>query len=562
MEEKKITPEELQAAMASYDPYEDEDVKEPKWTLFTLRDAFYMDTEKHYTYYDDKTETLKLTQDVALWDYLMRSLNLVFLHGEIWAWNGRHYQPVDAYLHTTLLSAYVRYGHRQRKHAQILDDLKNIGTILQTQPRNQLQHYYDMWDSAPFVAFDNGALNMTTGKLMPHSYKRQLTWSVNAKWQDWAGELTPEQVQAKATVDTFLTQIMPDDETRQVLLQFIGASLARYDTTDQHYAFLHGIGRNGKGAFLHTLRVLFKDASAAVSLQDLANNRFAAFNLTRAAINIVEDMSGERLTDTATLKKIPGGDTLEVEQKFKERFSFRPKTKMWFSINGLPSTPDVTFGFYRRILLFPFETQLRDDQIDPTLEKRLQEPEALSYLAWLGVTAWREVPNGQIKPSAKMIAELKRYEADNDLVVQGISEVLVEFGQGANYRVPKDFLHKIFEFYAISNKRSVLSKSTLIARLKAQSPYPLQSREVRIGDGSAKEHVWEGIRLTTEALFNVIILKEATTNEGLKIYSKNMFDFYYEWKHRKYDYPVGDRSTPTQPEQEKIPAPDPDNLSF
>ncbi len=440
---------------------------------------------RHFVY--ESEQGLRL-QESRLAKELVKDFHIHYAFGGLYAYNGRFYEPTDDRLAGFILEVLEATGPTWGKASTVESVLKTLIQYARSVDGSDGDQWFSSWNAEPYVVFQNGVLDLTNPlwpELRPFHPKYKCTWAMNCEW---------DIVTHSADVDRYLETTLPDEGTRKALLQYLGYSIARFDTSEQRYALLYGAGRNGKGILMNVLETLFAGAFATTSMKDLTENRFTAYRLRDAAVNLVGDMSGERLQDTEILKRITGNDTIEAEQKFKDRFSFKPRVKLWFAVNELPSTPDVSYGFFRRLLVYPFTQRFTDERADPALARKIRSPGALSYLAYLAITEYGLMRNkGEgITESEEMKQAAKKYWSANDLVQMAIDDGIIEFG--TDYSIPRALLHLAFEVYAEEWGRKPLGPAKLMERIRnANSSGEIAEKHLR--EGSKRMWVWQGVRL-------------------------------------------------------------------
>ncbi|AEJ43796.1 phage/plasmid primase, P4 family [Alicyclobacillus acidocaldarius] len=335
----------------------------------------------------------------------------------------------------------------------------------------------DVFDADPVFPVLNGLLDVSDGHPVLRDFTPdcRVTWKINVEWwPQWAEgprRWTPAMKQAQEDIDEFLSLYEFTPETLQALLEALGYTLARFDMREQRYFILLGPGYNGKGTFLRILEAMCGKFVQTVTLQELAENRFAAGRLARAAVNIVADASNQTLKDTETIKKLTGNDLLTAEMKYRDAFPFRPRLKLWMAANYLPPTPDTSFGFFRRPLIFPFHKQFPVMNAD--WEKRLHTKEALSYLFFLAVKYYLKMrlDGRRLTESPEMRRVRLDYWANNDVVQAAIQNGIFEFPthdrDADQYVVPRALATKAIELFAEELGRKKVSTSTLFERLRS-----------------------------------------------------------------------------------------------
>jgi P4 family phage/plasmid primase-like protien len=219
-------------------------------------------------------------------------------------------------------------------------------------------------------------LEWSTGLLLPHDPAVLSTIQLPG---DWAPTATCP------AFDAFLAQVVPEDVI-PLVWELIGYMM--YDGNPFHKAgMLDGSGRNGKGTFLRNLEALLGHENvASISLKDLTSERFATSGLFGKLANIVGDIDGTYIENTAMFKAVTGQDMVRGEYKYKDQFSFTPRAVPIFSANKIPGSADVTTGYLSRWLVIPFPNSFLGKE-DRGLDARLSTPEELAGIAVKGVYA-------------------------------------------------------------------------------------------------------------------------------------------------------------------------------
>lgn len=229
-----------------------------------------------------------------------------------------------------------------------------------------------------FINFRNGLLNWKTGELIEHDPGVYSTVQLHTKWNPDAE--CPE-------FEKFLASVVPEDMIT-VVWELIGYLM--YNGNPLHKAvMLTGTGRNGKGTLLRIIgKLLGRENVTAVTLQALANERFAPSSLFGKLANIAGDIDGTYMENTAKFKGITGQDEITAEFKNRDAFEFTPWAVPMFSANKIPGSADVTTGYMSRWVVVPFPHDFTGRE-DRTLDNRLNQPEELEGIAAKAVPALR-----------------------------------------------------------------------------------------------------------------------------------------------------------------------------
>ncbi|MBI2602836.1 MAG: hypothetical protein HYW48_07260 [Deltaproteobacteria bacterium] len=166
----------------------------------------------------------------------------------------------------------------------------------------------------------------------------------------------------------FLQEVVPDNEVRQLLQEWVGYNLV-VDTSQHTFVLLLGDGGNGKSVFCRVMRLLLgAENVSSLSLDSFnASRTFALASTEGKLANICEDLSETSKISEGLLKQFVSGDNLSVERKFKDHFELTPTARLTFSSNSFPRFIDRSNGIWRRCIVIPFDQTIAESKKDPKL---------------------------------------------------------------------------------------------------------------------------------------------------------------------------------------------------
>jgi len=333
----------------------------------------------------------------------------------------------------------------------------------------------------------NGVIDLETGKLYPHNAKLLLTQCVNA---DYIPDCRDE------ILDKFFHSILPDDDTLQALLRFLGYSLTG-NVNEEKVLFIHGTGGNGKGTLTKMLLNLFADYGCSFPIEavlanprvmkdaDTATPAFAKLLWQRLAI--ADEIPASRKLEAAKFKILSAGDPVPIRKLFQDATEIKdPTHKMIFSGNHLPELDDVHDpGILRRWLQIKFEQDFTGSNCDTNLKQKLLTNKVMQALLSMLVEqsiAWYK--DGLII-SDKMERAKREYFTANDFITEFISEYC-EVGEGFEVK-RKAFLTALKEEYP--NETRGMSDRALTEAIKKIDGITYQH------DNHLNAYVFKGIGL-------------------------------------------------------------------
>lgn len=254
----------------------------------------------------------------------------------------------------------------------------------------------------------NGMLDLATATLKPHdpsylsSTQLPIVWDPEATcptYERWLAEAIGGQV---------------DD------LEEVTSTMLDPSRTPTKAVFLFGPTRSGKSTFLRLLQaVAGPENMSAVTLHQLAGNRFAAANVYGKILNCAADLSSAHVEDMSIFKMMTGEDPIQADRKHGGQFAFVNRALFAFSANELPTVSESSRAYVERIKPFEFPKSFAGNE-DPTIEERMLSHELPGILArW--VRAWQRVAErGHFLKTDERVR--KEFETRSDRVRQWVAE--------------------------------------------------------------------------------------------------------------------------------------------
>lgn len=334
-------------------------------------------------------------------------------------------------------------------------------------------------ESDGYVNLRNGMLHVETRELQPHSKAYLSTIQLPVKYNHDAK--CPRWLQ-------FLAEVFEEDQERIDLIQeFMGYSLVP-DTRFEKALLMVGEGANGKSTLLSTWEnIIGRDNFCSVTLGNL-QNEFHRVRLHGKLLNIAAEVRDTTLEQADYFKRIVTGDTIDAAHKHKPVFHFRPFARLVFAMNRMPRVKDTSHGFYRRLLLVPFNRVFEGEEQDRQLRQKLvEEVDGIFQWALRGLDRLY-CSDGFTEPKVvrKTLAEYRR--ANNPVVafVEDCCKLDPHISTG------KNTLYEQYKKYCDEYGFRAASASTFFKELYAAYS-KLESARPRIDRG--RENVVEGIVL-------------------------------------------------------------------
>lgn len=283
----------------------------------------------------------------------------------------------------------------------------------------------DGWDANPYlINTPGGVVDLCTGAVEPHNPRHLLTRCTGGRKVEVAPHL-PGDGAPGSRWDAFLSQVLPDPETRAYLQRFVGKSLIGKQI-DHHVAMVTGTGGNGKGSMIRACATALADyfstlpASFFVETQQTPHPTEIADLAGRRMCVSCEIPAGKRFDETR-LKEITGGDKLKARYMGKDFFEFVPSHTVWITCNEKPRITSTDNSVWRRVRTIPFKITIPADQIDRGLDDALAAESDLVF-TWALEGARAYLSDG-LGTCPEVEAETADYRQSQDTLAQAIAEV-------------------------------------------------------------------------------------------------------------------------------------------
>lgn len=350
------------------------------------------------------------------------------------------------------------------------------------------------------IPFQNGVLELATGKLLEHSPGYRFTWSMprehNVLAQNWS------------LIDQFFNTVSNGNpQIKKLLLCFCNAVLkGRSDL--QKFLHLIGPGGSGKGTFTRLVTDLIGQSNIHTSnLLDWCGNRFEAANAYQKRLVIFPD-EDKKVGNLGRFKSLMGQDLLRAEEKGRKAFQYQYDGMVILSSNFPIFQGDNSSGMTRRTILVSFNhVPQPGDRRDLNKEFQAELSAFTNYLL--------TIPDQEVTATllgTNQIAELnvESWEAQqrtnsiaawfNDCVIYdptGLTPIGRDRQEGDNGNTPISLFGSYCQYTKMSGLQAKSIKNfspDLLELCNNILKLPIQKRELRTGN------FIQGLRLRSDGV--------------------------------------------------------------
>ena len=250
-----------------------------------------------------------------------------------------------------------------------------------------------------------------------------------------------------------------DDELIAVIQEMMGYCSSN-ETKAEKAFFLYGNGSNGKTVLSHLMSKLIGiELTCSISLKAL-DEKYGISDMIGKRLNSCGE--NECLQSSERFKAIVSGDRMNIPIKYKDDWVGALMIKNIFLMNSLPVTSDVTYGFFRKILILPFRNTITPDKMNVNLEQEL-ETELSGIFNWAYEGYKRLVANNYNFTPCKVIDECMQEYAERENHTAVFFKNTYTYCEGN--RIKKSDIYRDYQEWASNNGYTTLNKAKFYAAL-------------------------------------------------------------------------------------------------
>jgi len=274
-------------------------------------------------------------------------------------------------------------------------------------------------DADPMLlGVQNGVLDLRTGTLLAPSPSLLVT------------KRCPVEFRPDATAPNlrkFIKRITRGAPALRLFLRRWAGYVLTGETVEHSFAFLYGLGRNGKTTFAELLQWLLGDYAGPLPTSTLTMEkgdpgaaRPDLMLLKGRRLALASELEEGAKFAEAAIKAMTGGDTMQARNPYGLYASWQATHKLMITGNHKPVISGGDFGMWRRLLLIPFMETITNDECDEKLIEKLRD-EGPGVLNWAlaGLRDWRKQG---LAPPAVVRDAIAAYRSDMDIMSQWMDD--------------------------------------------------------------------------------------------------------------------------------------------
>lgn len=362
----------------------------------------------------------------------------------------------------------------------------------------------DVGIDEPLVAVENGILDVVSRELNDHDSRYNALNKLPVEFDADAAE--PE------VFLEYLEEVVPEQEERQKLQEFVGYTLLHWGVPFEKCLFLVGGTNSGKSTFIDVINMLHdEDAVSHVTPQEVLQQRFKSAQLYGSWLNTRNDIPNDTVENVGKFKELVSGEEMVMEKKNQPNFNHAPNAKHIYAGNQLPTSSVDDQAFYERILLVSFPNTIPREEQDRRLLQKIKD-ELPGVLNWALDGLDRLMSNSLFTADRSASETEQMWEKWSSSVKRFGHECTEVTGDSDDY-IAKGMLMEMFEEYASRRGMPSSSKQTLTKTITANPNVTHTRTGGTDGTGSI-----EGIKLTDLglALQKLVVNRDEESEERVE----------------------------------------------
>ncbi|GAB3719821.1 hypothetical protein GCM10027592_63460 [Spirosoma flavus] len=265
--------------------------------------------------------------------------------------------------------------------------------------------------------------------------------------------------------DDYLCTVLPDEECRKLLAEFIGFLFVNSDYLKLEKALiLHGSGANGKSVFFEIISALLGPQNvSSYSLASLTDEKgYHRAKLQNVLVNYASEIT-EKL-DANMFKQLASGEPIEARLPYGQPFILTNYAKLIFNCNELPKGAEQTPAFFRRFAIVPFDVTIPESKQDRQLASKIIQSELSGVFNWVIGGLKRLLEQRKLTDPPAVREQLKAYQLESDSVKLFLDEFGYIKSSSKHYQAKE--LYNQYKFFCTEDGHRPVSKSTFMKRLR------------------------------------------------------------------------------------------------
>lgn len=244
-----------------------------------------------------------------------------------------------------------------------------------------------------YINFENGVLEVATGRFTQHMHELCFTNYVNAPYP-----FTKDLACTGKLFKSFIEHFTNSDEEMKMLIQEIDGYIISEIRTLKKAFFFIGVSHSGKSTLIDLFtKIIGEEFCSSIGFHDI-NDKFRLIAIVGKKFNGAAEIGEINTERFDVFKKLTGNDVVMAEDKGKTPIQFRNTAAMAFAGNEFPASKktDITNAFFNRVIVVPCTAGLEEKDHDRNLIDKIWENERSYVVKWCVEGLQRLISNNMV----------------------------------------------------------------------------------------------------------------------------------------------------------------------
>lgn len=255
------------------------------------------------------------------------------------------------------------------------------------------------------------------------------------------GYYHPKPLPKESWFNKFLNTSLPKEDVQQLVQEYIGYTLTN-DVRFQKAQVWVGNGCNGKSVLLKIVSALHARVGA------ICLDRLTGFGVTPIVDSslLISAETPKRGINEQEMKKIITGDSVTVEYKNRDLFTYNPTAKMLIACNRFPQISDETDGVWRRLQIINWDVTVDQSQQITNLDNLIINEELDLVVDWCLEGLLRLLRRGRFEEPASVVARKAAERQSSNSVLAFIGDCGIRVSANGETQTKESLYNKYGEF--------------------------------------------------------------------------------------------------------------------
>ncbi len=433
---------------------------------------FDVDTNCWFIYKDglwitDKSNSLRI---IAM--NILNAVYAIYLNEMTTKFNVSDKQNIsDVEITNTSDNKRIRLFKLIKKRIEVINTKTRVNNVLEILKSYNSAEAND-FDNEPLqLNCKNGVYDLSNSNLIQHNPQQKFKMMIGCKF---------EPSKESPYWNKFLYTIFNKDVKLIKFIQTLCGIWITGQTDIQKIFFAHGSGANGKSTFFNVLRLLLNgmndnnnirthglfgtikiDCILKSKFQDSTSD-YSISSMKGKRLIVASELPKNAILNESLIKDLTGGESIVARNPYEKPFSFAPNFKLCIFGNSKPKVTDNSQGFWRRIVLIPFDFTIPEPERREQSEMMGEFNSELSGILNWCIKGWNLYKSEGLQIPDIVSSATNDFLLENDIVQEFLDDSKEKLNVDSNCKIYKMLATDLFKLFNDWCQKALAERSSPI----------------------------------------------------------------------------------------------------